>query len=72
MKIQILSTLMLFAAVTVWAQEEPMKMKPEMTEIWDPEVMVVTPGIDPTEAPSDAIVLFDGANLENEWINSEG
>ncbi len=72
MKIQILSTLLLFAAITVIAQEEPMKMKPEMTEIWDPEVMVITPGTTPADAPSDAIVLFDGVNLENEWTNNEG
>jgi len=26
-------------------------MKPEMTEIWDPEVEVVTPGETPADAP---------------------
>ena len=36
--------------------------KPEATEYWDPEVRIVTPGA----VPSDAIVLFDGKNL-NEW-----
>lgn len=72
MKIQILSFLLLFVAVAVVAQEEPMKMKPEMTEIWDPEVPVVTPGETPRDAPSDAIVLFDGTNLEQEWTNGQG
>ncbi len=72
MKIQILSFLLLFVAVAVLAQEEPMKMKPEMTEIWDPEVPVITPGETPRDAPSDAIVLFDGTNLEQEWTNGEG
>ncbi|MEN8247974.1 MAG: DUF1080 domain-containing protein [Bacteroidota bacterium] len=42
-------------------------MTPEMTEIWEPEVKIVTPGsaeIDVvTPAPSDAIVLFDGRDL---------
>ena len=38
----------------------PMPMKPEMTEIWEPEVAVVTPGKTAADAPSDAIVLFDG------------
>lgn len=71
MKIQILSFLLLFVAVAVLAQEEPMKMKPEMTEIWDPEVPVITPGETPRDAPSDAIVLFDGTNLEQEWTNGE-
>jgi hypothetical protein len=47
-------------------------MKPEMTEIWDPEVTVVTPGAIPSDAPSDAIVLFDGVNLESEWTDSKG
>ncbi len=72
MKIQILSFLLLFLAVAVVAQEEPMKMKPEMTEIWDPEISVITPGETPRDAPSDAIVLFDGTNLEQEWTNEQG
>jgi hypothetical protein len=35
--------------------------KPDVTEFWDPEVKVISPGI----VPSDAIVLFDGKNLDN-------
>lgn len=35
---------------------------PERTEIWDPEPEIVDPGSADT-APSDAIVLFDGADL---------
>jgi len=72
MKIQILSVLLFFTAFAVVAQEEPMKMKPEMTEIWDPEIAVITPGATPVDAPSDAIVLFDGKNLDAEWINDKG
>jgi hypothetical protein len=72
MKIQILTFSLLFLAVFVGAQTpEPMKMKPEMTEIWEPEVRVVTPGETTANPPSDAIVLFDGTNL-NEWTNSKG
>lgn len=72
MKIQFLSILLLFSVVFAVAQEEPEKMKPEMTEIWDPEVQVITPGTTPVDAPSDAIVLFDGQDLESEWTNAEG
>ncbi|MCG6186407.1 3-keto-disaccharide hydrolase [Maribellus maritimus] len=72
MRNYILTFLLLFSAVVVMAQEEPVKMKPEMTEIWDPEVSVVTPGETPADAPSDAIVLFDGVDLESEWTSADG
>jgi len=41
--------------------------KPQDTEVWTPEPRVVTPGSTPGAAPSDAIVLFDGRNLD-EWV----
>jgi len=50
-------------------KESPMPMKPEMTEIWEPEVAVVTPGKVLGDAPSDAIILFDGTNLD-QWASS--
>ena len=72
MKIQILSFLLLLSATVVFGQTpEPMKMKPEMTEIWEPEIPAISPGATPADAPSDAIILFDGTNL-NEWTNGEG
>jgi len=46
----------------------PMPMKPEMTEIWEPEVEVVTPGNKLGDAPSDAIILFDGKDL-GQWVS---
>ncbi|MFT3845149.1 MAG: DUF1080 domain-containing protein [Lacibacter sp.] len=46
----------------------PMPMKPEMTEIWEPEVKIVTPGKNLGDAPADAIILFDGKNL-NQWVS---
>ena len=49
-------------------EESPMPMKPEMTEIWEPEVEVVTPGEKLGDAPSDAIILFGGENLE-QWVS---
>jgi hypothetical protein len=53
-------------------EQSPMPMKPEMTEVWDPEIVVVTPGVTNADAPSDAIILFDGKNLEKEWTNDKG
>ena len=45
--------------------------KPEDTEQWKPEPPVVTPGPHVSLAPpSDAIVLFDGKNL-NEWASTD-
>jgi 3-keto-disaccharide hydrolase len=43
--------------------------RPEDTEVWAPEPRVVTPGPYVNEpAPSDAIVLFDGTNLD-QWVS---
>jgi hypothetical protein len=53
-------------------QKIPEKMVPGMTEIWDPEVKIIEPGSEDKNAPSDAIVLFDGSNVDNEWTDSRG
>src|SRR2546422_9500106 len=54
-----------------FAADEPKpvnKPKPEDTEQWQPVPKVITPGpaVSPA-APSDAIILFDGQQLD-EWI----
>jgi len=41
--------------------------KPEDTEVWSPEPKVITPATTSSDAPSDAIRLFDGRNLD-EWV----
>lgn len=62
------SLFLLFSAtafsVSCFAQP---KMKPEETEVWSPVPPVVTPGKINAEPPSDAIVLFDGKNLD-QWV----
>lgn len=50
----------------------PEIMKHEMTEIWDPEVKIIQPGATNRDAPSDAIVLFDGKDINKEWIGMDG
>jgi len=42
---------------------------PTATEVWTPEPRLVTPG-EGTQAPSDAIVLFDGKKLD-EWLSAK-
>jgi hypothetical protein len=45
---------------------------PKLTEIYDPalEPKVVTPGATCNDAPSDAIILFNGTN-QNEWVSAK-
>lgn len=59
------------ACVAMNAQEKeypkPEEMRPGMSEYWTPQPKIVVPGdIETRSAPSDAIVLFDGTNL-NAW-----
>ena len=53
---------------TIHAQEKP---DPKDTEVWEPEPSVITPGDKPGAPPSDAIVLFDGKNLDK-WVGKDG
>jgi hypothetical protein len=49
---------------------KPPKMTPEMTEMWEPEPKVVAPGgINNVAPPADAVILFDGKNLD-QWASS--
>jgi hypothetical protein len=51
------------------AQEGGNRPRPQDTEVWEPVPPVVTPGeMGSTGAPSDAIVLFDGSDLD-EWVS---
>lgn len=42
---------------------------PKLTEVWSPEPKVVTPGEKCGDAPSDAVILFDGKNLD-QWVSA--
>ena len=72
-----LSGILLLLGITVMAQtgqvpSGPAPMKPEMTEFYEPEVRVVQPATILGMAPSDAIILFDGNEINREWGDSEG
>jgi hypothetical protein len=60
------------AAAPVSAQPAaaPGAPKHQDTEIWEPVPKVVTPGATDAEPPSDAIVLFDGKNLD-QWVSAQ-
>ena len=66
MKYSILFTALL-AGTSFMANAQ--QAKPEDTEVWTPEPKVVTPGATCGDAPSDAIILFDGKNLD-EWVQN--
>ena len=56
-------TLIAFGVIRVSAQNA----KPEDTEYYTPVPKIVTPGKSIGEAPSDAIILFNGKNMD-EWV----
>jgi Tfp pilus assembly protein PilV len=54
------------------APADPTRMNPGMLEVWDPEVKIIQPGATDREPPSDAIVLFDGKDINTEWEDTRG
>jgi hypothetical protein len=66
-KLKLAVALLLVANVSSAHGQKP---KPEDTEIWTPVPRVITPGRTDADPPSDAIVLFDGRNLDG-WVNAK-
>lgn len=70
-------TALFFTAAPIMAQQaaSPAKVRTtaaprhQDTEIYEPVPPIVTPGANNTAPPSDAIVLFDGKNLDH-WVSN--
>lgn len=65
MKLYCLLASLLLLSVNAFAQKDP-----KTTELWAPEPTVVTSAKSGTEAPSDAIVLFNGNT--SGWLHKNG
>jgi hypothetical protein len=61
--------LIIILSVTVRAQLRD--GDPKLTEVWQPEPRIITPGKTSLDAPSDAIILFNGKDL-SQWQSSNG
>nr|WP_295866875.1 DUF1080 domain-containing protein [uncultured Chitinophaga sp.] len=60
----------LLAGGCYMAQAQDQKAKPEDTEVYTPVPPEVKPGKKCGEAPSDAIILFNGTNLD-QWVMAD-
>jgi hypothetical protein len=64
--------LLLALSTNLLAQEIDRKNgNPKLSEYYEPAAPVVTPGKTAHDAPSDAIVLFDGKDFSN-WVGDKG
>ena len=71
MKTCLVATALLVGSVgAAVAQTAPLAGKPEDTEVYTPVPPAVTPGKTSSDAPSDALVLFDGKNLD-QWTATD-
>ncbi len=68
MNIRLAATALL--ALGMGAAHAQQTAKPEDTEVWEPVPKVVTPGKTSGDAPNDALVLFDGKNLD-QWVSTD-
>jgi hypothetical protein len=84
MKNVFIISLMMFICINILGQStqvakpvapkipQPEKLTPGMTEIWEPEVKIIQPGVKDSDPSSDAIVLFNGTDINTEWEDSHG
>jgi hypothetical protein len=61
------AALMLASLVASTATAQKANPRPEDTEVWKPVPVVVAPGRTDLDAPSDAVILFDGHD-ESQWV----
>ncbi len=54
--------------ISVMAQNDEIKLPPEATEFYEPKVKTVTPGKENHLPPADAVVLFNGNDLDA-WVS---
>lgn len=79
MKKLLFISLVLFLASSQFLKAQLAVLKPVdgkitsgMTEIWDPEVKIIQPAEKTGDAPSDAIILFNGSDFSQEWTDNDG
>ena len=65
----ILSFLLFIQVISAYAQETDAE-KSKRTEVWSPVPKVVTPAKNSGSPPSDAVILFNGKNL-NQWVSTK-
>jgi hypothetical protein len=65
-----LSALVLLASTALAQTPVSSSPKPADTEVWKPVPPIVTPGRTNADPPSDAVVLFDGKNLDA-WVSAK-
>jgi len=61
--------LLFSAAILTGSFSFAQEIDPKLTEVWQPEPAKVTPGKTNSDAPSDAIILFNGKDL-NAWAST--
>jgi len=69
--------ILLLTGLLITAQaraQDSLQREAAKTEVWSPEPRIVKPGASPQAAPDDALVLFDGKNLDqwrSEWDSTK-